>query len=372
MAIEKSSFDREVNKIIRITLSIGFLGVLLFTSYKILQPFIIPILWGIIIAIALFPLHQVFSNLMGQRNNLAAVIIGILGILLIIVPFLMFTSSMVDNVKVIAKGLSDGTLAIPLPDTSVERWPIIGERLFDTWKLASENLTAALNKFAPQLEEYAPKLLSVASGLVGTLVVFIVSILIAVVLLMNTKTSEKVALSIFKTLAGASGENFVSVGRDTVRSVAQGVLGIAIIQSFFISIGLYLVDFPGAGIVSLIVLFIAIVQLPPMIVLLPAIIYVFSYAETTTAIIFTIWSALWSMADGLLKPVLLGRGVDVPMPVILLGAIGGMLLSGIIGLFVGAVVLSFSYKAFLVIFEMEPDEITEATQAAEETAQEGS
>jgi len=121
---------------------------------------------------------------------------------------------------------------------------------------------------------------------------------------------------------------------------------VAIIQSVFAAIGLIAVDVPAAGIWALIVLFLAVIQLPPLLILGPIIIYVFSTAETPPAVIFMIWSILVSVSDTFLKPLFLGRGVDVPMLVILLGAIGGMISSGLIGLFIGSVVLSLGYKVF--------------------------
>jgi predicted PurR-regulated permease PerM len=128
--------------------------------------------------------------------------------------------------------------------------------------------------------------------------------------------------------------------------VVQGVLGVAIIQSILGGVGIWAIGIPAAGLWALIILLLAIMQLPPLLIMGPLAIYAFSFADTTPAIIFLVWSIIVSASDAFLKPIFLGRGVDVPMLVILLGAIGGMILSGIIGLFVGAVVLALSYKVF--------------------------
>ena len=149
-------------------------------------------------------------------------------------------------------------------------------------------------------------------------------------------------------LTGDRGEEFVDLAGAVIRSVAQGVLGIALIQSVLAGLGLVLVGVPGAGLWALIVLFLAVIQLPPLLILGPIMIYVFSTADTTVAVIFMIWGILVSISDSFLKPLLLGRGLKTPMLVILLGAIGGMIMYEIIGLFVGTVVLSLSHELFLV------------------------
>ena len=177
-----------------------------------------------------------------------------------------------------------------------------------------------------------------------TLLQFIISIIIAGVLLTKSGTSEKAAKSIFTTLIGKQGENFVTLPVVTIRSVVQGVLGVAVIQSLLGGIGIWAIGIPAVGLWALIILFLAILQLPPLLILGPLAIYGFSIADTTPAVIFLVWSIIVSISDSFLKPMLLGRGVDVPMLVILLGAIGGMMLSGILGLFIGAVVLALSYK----------------------------
>jgi len=137
----------------------------------------------------------------------------------------------------------------------------------------------------------------------------------------------------------------------TIRSVAVGVIGIAFIQAMLGGLGMMFAGVPAAGLLAIVILVLAIAQLPPLVVLLPVVIYVFSAESTTVAVVFMVWSILVSMSDAVLKPIFLGRGVDAPMLVILLGAIGGMITSGIVGLFIGAVILALGYKLFQVWVE---------------------
>jgi predicted PurR-regulated permease PerM len=240
-------------------------------------------------------------------------------------------------------------LTVPQPEEKVADWPLIAKPVYEAWKLSTTSLSDAITKFEPQLKELAPKLLSAITGLGSTLLLFIISLIISGALLVNTESAEKAARSVFRTLAGADGEQFSSLASATIRSVVQGVLGTAVIQSFFLGIGMFAIGFPAAGLVSLIALFVAIIQLPLLLVMLPIIVYVFSYAGTTAAVVFAIWAVVWSVSDNIIKPYLMGRGVDIPMLVILLGAIGGMIMGGIIGLFIGAVLLAFAYKIFQAI-----------------------
>ncbi|MFK5856368.1 MAG: AI-2E family transporter [Bacteroidota bacterium] len=352
---DKIDNEHQIQKSINTGLRLGFIALLFVMSYLILKPFIGPILWGVIIAVALFPLHRRFTKLLGNREKLSASLIVILCIiLLVIAPSVLFTASTYETIETISKEINAGTLSIPPPDDAVASWPIIGEPIYHMWKLATTSMSSVFKMFEPQIKEIAPKVLMTITGLATTVFMFIISIIIAGAFLVNSKAAEKTAVSVFITLAGSEGEHFATLASSTIRSVVQGVLGTAFIQALFVSIGLYAIGFPGAEIVSLIVLFIAITQLPVLLVTIPAILYVFSYAGTTAAIIFTIWSVFWSVSDNLIKPILMGKTVEIPILIIMLGVIGGMIMGGIIGLFIGAVMLAFSYKVFQALIQTKP------------------
>jgi predicted PurR-regulated permease PerM len=176
---------------------------------------------------------------------------------------------------------------------------------------------------------------------------FVVSIIIAGVLLANSARNNQAARTLAERLAGERGTKIIELEAATVRSVAQGIIGVALIQSILAGLGCLVVGVPGAGFWALLVLILSIVQLPALLILGPIIIYVFSAYSTVTAVIFAIWSFPVGISDAFLKPLLMGRGVDVPMLVIFIGAIGGFMASGIIGLFVGAIILVLGYKLFL-------------------------
>ena len=193
---------------------------------------------------------------------------------------------------------------------------------------------------------------------------FVVSIIIAGVFLVGAEGGRRVSLQFASSLVGDRGEALTYLAVATIRSVATGVLGVAIIQALLSAIWLVVMDVPAAGIWTFAVLMLSIMQLPPVIILGPIGIWVFSVAEPVPATIFLVYALIVGASDGFLKPLFLGRGMDIPMLVILLGAIGGMILSGIIGLFIGAIVLAMGYE--VLMSWMETDELNNPRQHAAE------
>ena len=340
-----------MQKSVRAALRIGFIALLFILSFGILKPFLAPVVWGIIIAVGIYPLHQRFARFLGNRAKLSAILISLIGISIIVVPSVLFTSSTVESVSKTVDAIEDETLEVPPPDAKVKDWPFIGEKTYKYWSSAANNLTEMLQKYKPQLKELAPRLTKAITSLVGSILLFIIAMIIAGSLLLLAEPGRKVANQVFKTFIGEKGEELTGLSIATIRSVVQGVIGIAVIQTLFLSIGMFAIHVPGAGIIAIVVLIVTIIQLPPILVMLPIIIYVFSITDTVPAVIFTVWTVLWSLADSFLKPMFLGKGVDVPMLVILLGAIGGMMLGGPVGLFVGSVVLALTYKIFVAMLE---------------------
>jgi predicted PurR-regulated permease PerM len=341
-----------INRAIATAIRIGFIALLLVWCFKIIEPFVVPVLWGIIIAAGVYPFYKKLASLLGNKEKLAATLITIFALALLIIPSVLFTETTISGLKELSTRMDEGTLTVPPPAEEVADWPVIGKSTYEIWKLASVNIGAAIEKLQPMLEKYAPKLLSAAAGLGFTFIQFLISIIIAGALLVNAKSFEQGTRLVFKTLIGGYGEDFTAIAGKTIRSVVQGVLGVAIIQSILGGIGILAIGISGAGLWALIILFLAIIQLPPVLVLGPLAVYAFTIADTTPAAIFLVWSILVSGSDTFLKPLFLGRGVDIPMLVILLGAIGGMILSGIIGLFVGAVVLALGYKVFQALINV--------------------
>ncbi len=349
--------QQTVNKLdIEGIVKVVILGVVLYYALAVLKPFMVPVLWGVIIAISFAPLVDKIQKKFPQRRKRIIVTGTILMVLALLLPTYILSDSVINSSMELSSDLKDGTLVIPAPDESVKSWPIVGEKIYVFWNDAASNLESTIVKFKPQFREYAGSIASAIGSALGGVLQFVISLIIAAVFLTKREGSIEVSNAIARKLVGDKGEEWANLSALTIRSVVQGVIGIAIIQSVLSFVGLALIGVPFAWFWAFIVLFFAIIQLPPLLVLGPIIAYVFSYADTTPATIFAIYATVVSMSDGFLKPLLLGRGVDIPMLVILLGAIGGMILSGILGLFLGAVGLSLAYKLIIVWLDDNTDE----------------
>jgi predicted PurR-regulated permease PerM len=337
-----------------IGIRIGVLVLLVAWCFVILQPFIGIIGWSVVMAVALHPTFDRVRTLLGGRTKSAALLMTIVFLLVFIVPAAVLSETLVTGVRVLAKDLQNGTLAIPLPSASVQTWPMIGERLAEVWTLAATNLDAAILQFRDEFAAMGRWLLGQAAKTGLGLVQFFVAVLLSGVLLATAKSSSEMSRRIARQIVGPHGERFARLAVATTRSVARGVLGVALIQATLAGLGFLVVGIPGAGLWAIIALMLCIVQVGPALVLIPAVIYIFSTATTATAVLFAVWCAFVTLIDNVLKPMLLGRGVDVPMFIVVVGAIGGLLTMGVIGLFVGAIVLVLGYSA-LVAWVSDPD-----------------
>lgn len=351
------SHDVSVSRVVETGIRLGLLVLLASWCFQIMRPFLIPIVWGGIIAVALYPAYLWLSRRLGGRQVLAAVLFTLLGLVVLIVPMVLLSATLVEGARGLAADFEAGTLRIPPPPAGVGAWPLIGPWVEGIWQQASQNLLAAIQSLGPQLKGVGTWLLSVAAGVGVGILEFIFALGIAGALLAHAGPTGQAAEAIATRLAGERGADLAHLAEATVRSVTRGILGVAFIQAVLAGLGFLAIGVPGAGLLALIALLFSIVQVGIFPVVLPVLIYAFSDAGISTgaAIAFLVWSLFVGTIDNILKPILLGRGVAVPMLVIFVGAIGGFLSSGIIGLFVGSVVLVLGYKLFLAwLYEAEP------------------
>jgi predicted PurR-regulated permease PerM len=336
-----------VSKMLEAAIRIGLLAILVAWCFEIVRPFIIPIVWGVIIAVASYPIFLKIQQLLGGHAGWAAVLFTLLALLVIIVPTVMLAGTVVDGAKVLSTKLSSGRLPIPPPPESVGHWPLIGDQLREFWSLASYNIEAALKEIQPEVKMIGKWLLSAAAGAGYGILEFVVAIIIAAFFMVHAGSGRFVAHGIATRLAGSRGIEFANLAESTVRSVARGILGVALIQSLLAGLGFLVAGIPGAGLWALLCLLLGVIQVGILVVLIPMVIYMFNTADTISAILFLIWCVPVGLLDNILKPILLGRGVKVPMVIIFIGAIGGFLSSGIIGLFIGSVVLTLGFGLFM-------------------------
>jgi predicted PurR-regulated permease PerM len=343
MAMNKENF---INWSIESTIRLALIFIMVYVGFLIIRPFLLLFIWAIIIGVALFPLFTWLVKKLKGRKKLSALLIVVVALSILVVPTALFIDILIESTKVLAEQLESGTFRIPLPDEEIKEWPVIGSGTYDLWQQFATNTTAAFEKYEEQLADVGKWLLSGAGGLISSVLVFMGSVLVAAVFMVKSDYAYHFTLRLATTLVGKTGKQMVLNARDTIQNVVKGVLGVALIQAILIGIGFFAAGVPGAPILTLAVFVLAIVQLPPSLLVIPIVIYVFSVETTTVAIIFTIWEILAGISDNVLKPLLLGRGLKIPMLVILIGSIGGMLLMGIIGLFVGPVIIAVFYQLF--------------------------
>lgn len=329
---------------------VALIGLLVFLSLRVFAPFAGLMLWGLILAVALEPLHGRLASRMGGRQGLAATVLVVAGLLLIGVPTVMLGSSFASHAQDAYVALEKGTLTIPSPSPRVAEWPIVGKKLHVAWSSAASNLPAFVGDHQNQLKELARRGLATAAGTAVAILLFLASMIVAAIMMAYSESGNSAMRRIFVRLSGpARGPRIQKLATATVRSVAAGVIGVAFIQAILLGMGFLLAGIPAAGVLAFVVLFLGILQIPAILVSIPAVawLWVSGDGSTTSNTLWTVYLLVAGMSDNVLKPLMLGRGVDAPMVVVLIGALGGMVAGGFIGLFIGGVVLAVTYQLFM-------------------------
>lgn len=328
------------------SLRIVLIFLLILIGFLIFKPFLLLLVWSVIISISLYPIFKRFSKAFKGNKKIASITLTVLLLVILIYPTYLFIDVLVDNVTLLGNKLQSEKQSIPPPPEKVKEWPIIGNSINNVWNLASDNLEAFFENYKPQISKIGDWLVNSIENLIESFFLFIGAIIIAGIFYVYANSAYSFTIKLSTKIAGQKGKSLIDNSIATIRSVVKGVLGVALIQSALIGIGFFVADIPGASILTIIVFILSLVQIPSIIVVIPVIAYVFSTESTTYSILFTIYSLAAGVSDNILKPMLLGKGVQIPMLVILIGCIGGMILMGIVGLFVGPVILAVLYQLF--------------------------
>ncbi len=347
---------RTIDTVIRI----GILFILAGWCYDIIHPFIYPLAWGMVIAVATHRSYLKLCLSLGGRDKLTAILLTALILLVLFMPVAMLAESMATGVYALVDQAKAGELKVPPPPEAIVGWPIIGRPLDTLWRSASENIVQIASQFAPQLKAIGVWLLSAVTNAGVGVFQFILSIIVAGLLLAYSEASANAVKALATRLAGDKGVEFVSIAGKTINGVTRGMLGVAVIQALLAGIGFLLVGLPGAGLWAFIALILAVIQIGIIPVSVPAVIYVFSVAEPVTATLFLIWNIFISLVDNVLKPLLMSKDAAVPTPIVFLGATGGFMAAGILGLFLGAIILSIGYTLYFAWLEGDQPVIVEA------------
>jgi len=341
--MNNASATTSLGRLVDLILPLLLLAGLIAACLQLLMPFVGLLLWTTVLAICFYPLHRMLTRKIGNRWS--AVTIGMGLALLILIPTAIAGMSAAASVPALVSSLKDGTANIPPPPARLEGIPIVGPKIDAIWTQASSNLPAFAKQYGPELASFTRRLVGAAGSMVTTVLGLVLAVIFAAIMLAYGDAVRAFALSLFARICGdrARAQHYMDVMGATVRSVANGVIGVAFVQALFCGIGFFAIGIPGAGILSLLAMGLGIVQVPVLLVTIPAIIYGFAVKSTTVAILFTVWFIISGLSDAVLKPLMIGHGLEVPMPVILLGVIGGVIAYGLVGLFIGAVLLAVGW-----------------------------
>jgi predicted PurR-regulated permease PerM len=341
---------RTAATLLEILIRAGLILILAIICYKVFSPFMIAMVWAVILAVTLYPLHQRIARRVGGRQGIASTLLLIVGFVLIAVPTAILVNSLGDSVNELIHKVQANSLQIPAPPDQVAGWPLVGEKLHAIWSQAHADLPSLVKSLQPKIGDLAKSALGFVAAIGGGLLMFMAALIVSGIIMAFGESAARGSRAIFDRVIGPErGGKLAELSTATIRAVAQGVIGVAFIQAIAVGLCLLVAGVPWAGALSAIVLVLGVAQVPALLVTLPAIIYVWSRGGHGIAvtIAYSVLLFLAGMADNVLKPLLLGRGVDAPMPVILLGALGGMATWGILGMFVGATLLALGYQIFV-------------------------
>jgi len=354
-------FDREHARatLLDAAIRIGLAAALIYACSRVILPLHEVLIWSAILAVMLYPLHARLLTRIGDRWS--ALLIGFVGGTIITIPTIVVVTSAGSSIYAFLLQVQNQTLTLPPAPNWVARVPLVGQTLAEAWALASANAPQALAKYGSLLKRPVAWLLSAVRGLATSEVSFVLSFALAAVVIAYGERAAKFSQGFLSRTTGdkARGAQLAALIVATIRSVALGIVGVAVIQALLLGAGFFAIGLPAAGLLTLATFFLCIVQVPAVLLTLPIIAYVFATEATQPAVIFLIWTISAGLSDNILKPFLLGRGMQVPMPVILTGVIGGMIADGLLGLFVGPVLLAMGYV--LLIAWMRRDAVDAGT-----------
>lgn len=345
--VERSIGKVTLGSVVEVVLPLFLLALLIALCVQLLVPFVGLLLWTIILAICFYPVHRKLLA-RGMKPRWSATLIGTFLTALILIPTAIAAISAASSAPKFVAGLQSGEQHLRPPPEQLHSIPIAGDKIYAAWAQASTDMPAFAKQFGPQLTTFTKWLLAQAGGMVGAVLALVLAVIFAAITLAYSDSARAFIGSVFARVTGspARGEHYMEIVGATVRSVANGVIGVAFVQALLCGIGFFVLGIPGAGILSLLAMVLGVLQVPVVLVTLPAIIYAFAVKSTTVAILFTVWFVISGLSDAVLKPLLIGHGLEVPMPIILLGVIGGAIAYGLVGLFFGAVLLAVGYVLF--------------------------
>ncbi|MCP5269468.1 MAG: AI-2E family transporter YdiK [Zoogloeaceae bacterium] len=329
----------------RTVLAVVCLAGLAGASFWVLRPFLAATIWAVMLVVSTWPLLKRLEARLGGRRTPAVAIMTLALLLLLVVPLWAAIDTLVENSGRISswvKALAASGLP-PLPEF-VAGIPFVGEKLTALW---AETAAAGSQEVFGKLEPYAAKtgkwLLAEAGGVGFLLIQFLLVVVLSAIMYSHGEVGARQLQRFGRRLAGDRGENSIILAGQAIRGVAMGVGITAIVQTLLGGVGLLIAGVPFTGFLSALMLMLCIAQIGPMLVLLPAVGWMYWSGEHGWASFLLVWSLVVGSLDNFLRPYLIKQGADLPLLLIFAGVIGGLLSFGLVGLFIGPVVLAVTY-----------------------------
>lgn len=343
-----------LDQLVRVTL----IAALTYWSVKLIMPAFGVLAWGFILAVALYPIHVWLCARLAGRSTLSAVLITLMCLIVVVGSLMLLANSMISTVSDLSTKIRANELIVPQPPEVVKSWPFIGEQLHQVWSLAATNMATLVNEYARYLLDTGKFVVGKTAYLSFDLLLFIISVLFAGYLLSQGDTLINHINKLAERVSPARGLSMINIMKDTIQNVSRGVIGLSIFQALLMGLILLFAGIPGAGLFSFIALIMCIAQIGLILLVLPLIIWLFFTKSFLVALVASILLSVDALLDNFLKPFILARGLTTPMLIIFLGVIGGVLAHGVIGIFIGPVVLAVFYDLVNNWLDQPNDKIT--------------
>jgi len=334
--------DPIAHDVTRTTLAVLFISILIAASFWILRPFLTAIIWAMIIVVATWPIMLGLQARLGGRRGFAVAIMTLVLLLVIVVPLILAISAIagkVDDIAVRVKSLSSFT--VPPPPEWVINIPLAGRRLAERWQqyaaLSPEELSALVTPYARTIMNW---FLAQAGSIAAMILQFLLTVIMSAVMYAGGETAASGIRSFAKRLAGQHGEEVAVLASKAIRSVALGIIVTAVIQTAIAGLGLLISGVPAAPVLTAVVFMLCLAQLGPVLVMVPSVIWLYWKGDPLWGTVMLIFTIIAGGIDNFIRPVLIKKGADLPLLLIFAGVIGGLIAFGVIGLFIGPVVLA--------------------------------
>jgi predicted PurR-regulated permease PerM len=336
--------DPSDQRIIDIAIRLMFLGLFIYSAVLMIAPMAGVLIWAVIMTVALHPVWAGLSRVLGGRERLAAGLLTTLGLALTLGPIGLSAASILDWALALGGRVNAGDPIVPPVPTWVEGLPIIGDKFADIWGLFQTNIHVAFDKYGDQILVVAQGVMGRIANLGFGLLFMSVAVLISGFLFVPGIRLVSGAQAFSNRIFAPRGGDFVTLAGATIRNVSRGVIGVAAIQAFAAGVVMWAFGVPSAGPLALICLILSILQIGPALVLLPVIIWGWMTMSFPSAILLTALLVPVMVIDNFLRPIWMAKGLDTPILVILVGVMGGMFAYGLVGIFIGPVLLAVFYE----------------------------